>query len=451
MKRTVWVSGLVLSLWLAGLGASSAVAAPAAQQATAWTGFYFNNMNLQGSPVFVRDDPNLDFVWGSWGPGGGIPGTNFSVRWLRWVFADRPGNWTFTTITDDGVRLWVDDQLVIDAWHDQPPTAHSAMLNLTQAFHLVRMEYYQNCCIAEAHLQITYNPSPPPPPADIWHGEYFDNPNLAGAPVLFRDDVNLAFNWGTNPPGLGISQGGNWSARWSAKRTATATGYYLVTATADDGVRVWVDGYIVIDAWRDQPPTTYQASVYLNAGQHDWRVEYYNHTGGALLYVTITPGGSPGPIPPGPTPGPQPGDITIETNNWNFRKGGDEWGWVSVPNGRGGIALWTMNNTYAQGRYNWARWYLPQTRACYYEVLVYIPGGIATTRNARYWIYHGGRYDLRRVNQSAYSNQWLSLGTFYFSGTTGEYVSVSDVTQEPFLSTIIVVDAVSYLPRCTMW
>ena len=96
-------------------------------------------MNLQGNPVFVRDDPNIDFVWGS-GVRRRIPGTDFSVRWIRWLFMDRPGSWTFTVITDDGVRLWVDDQLVIDVWYDQPATTHATTLNLTQAFHLVRME-----------------------------------------------------------------------------------------------------------------------------------------------------------------------------------------------------------------------------------------------------------------------------------------------------------------------
>jgi hypothetical protein len=451
MKRVVWLIGLGLLLLVVAstTGASSVSAAPAAQQATAWTGFYFNNMNLQGSPVFTRDDSNVDFYWGTGGPGGGIPGTNFSVRWLRWLFMDQPGNWTFTTITDDGVRLWVDDQLVIDAWYNQPPTARTATLNLTQAFHLVRMEYYQNCCTAEAHFQARYNAAPPSPPAgEIWHGEYFDNLYFSGWPVLYRDDVNLAFNWGTAPPGIGISQGGNWSARWTSRRTAASTGYYTVTATADDGVRVWVDNNLAINGWKDQPPTTYTAAVYLAAGQHDWRVEYYNHYGGASLYVTIMLGGSPQPQP---QPGPQPFDLAIDTRNPNFSKGGDATGWSAFANGYGGIAYWTYNNAYTQYRYNWARWNLPPTRACYYEVSVYIPGRVATTRSARYWIAHNGKYESRRVNQSAYTNQWVSLGTFDFHGRGGEYVSLSDVTGERFLSTIVVMDSVNFAPRCTMW
>ncbi len=448
MKRTALGVGLFVLLFVV-MTLTSALPA-SAQYASGWTGFYFNNKNLQGSPVFTRDDPNLDFVWGSGGPGGGIAGTDFSVRWMRWVFMDYAGNWTFTTTTDDGVRLWVDGQLVIDAWHDQPTTARAVTLNLTQAFHLVQMEYYQACCLAEAHLKWHYNPSPQPQPiGPVWHGEYFNNAVLGNPPILFRDDPNLAFNWGYASPGLGISQGGSWSARWTMKRDAPTTGYYTVTASASDGVRVWVDGNIAINQWHTQvPAATYAVLVYLTAGQHDWRVEYYKASGPASLSVNITSGGSPSPQP-GPQPGPQPFDLAIDTRNPNFSKGGDPNGWVAFANGYGGIGFWTANNQYTQGQYNWARWNLPPTRACYYEVSVYIPAGVASTQSARYWISHAGKYESRRVNQAAYANQWVSLGTFNFSGTGGEYVSLSDVTGEAFMSTAVVVDAVNFAPRCT--
>ena len=67
------------------------------------------------------------------------------------------------------------------------------------------------------------------------------------------------------------------------KRATTLPGYFTVTATADDGVRVWVDNNLLIDEWHDQSPTPHTAMVYLNAGAHDWRVEYYNHGGIATV------------------------------------------------------------------------------------------------------------------------------------------------------------------------
>jgi len=563
VKRSVLFVGLVTLLMLASISSvASVAAAPAAQTSTAWTGFYYANRNLQGSPAMQRDDPNIDFVWGSASPGGGVPADDFSVRWIRWVFMDVPGNWTFTTTTKDGVRLFVDDVLVIDAWHDQPPTARTVTLNLTQAFHLIRMEYYKHTGVGEAHLQIistanypdwrgeyynnpnlagapvfvrndpainfnfgTTGPgggipgtnfsvrwtrsqyldagryrfttttddgvrlwvdnqllidqwhdqmpttwlgditltggnhlvkmeyfqhggsamavltwSPIPSGAEVWHGEYFDNVGLSGAPVLFRDDNDINFNWGTAPPGPGISQGGNWSARWTSRKTTSTAGYYTVTATSDDGVRVWVDNSIVIDQWRDQQPTTFSATVYLTAAAHDWRVEYYNRTGTALLRVQITPGVVPPPPPPS-------GDVYVGTNSAGFFKGGDSAGWHTAPNGYGGIAFWTENNTYNAPQYNWARWYPALPAPGYYEISVYIPANIATTRNARYWIAHAGAYDSGRVSQALYANQWVPLGVFYFGATGGEYVSLSDVTYEPFLSTTVLMDAVKFSPR----
>ena len=59
----------------------------------------------------------------------------------------------------------------------------------------------------------------------------------------------------------------------------------MFTARADDGIRVWVDGASVINAWRDQAPTTYQATVPLTAGTHEVRVEYYERGGGAVAEV----------------------------------------------------------------------------------------------------------------------------------------------------------------------
>lgn len=561
-RKTFHVALILLALIGASIISTASVAAsPSAQTATAWTGFYFNNRNLQGNAVFVRDDPNLDFVWGSGGPGGGIPGNNFSVRWIRWVYLDKPGNWTFTTITDDGVRLFVDENLVIDQWHDQTTTAHNATLNLTVGFHLVKMEYYNAEAIAEAHLHyasasypdwrgeyynnlhlagapvfirndpaINFNfgiggpgggipgtnfsvrwsrtqyfaagayrfttttddgvrlwvdnqliidqwhdQTPTNwsgdillgegshfvkmeyfqhlnsamavlawttiPGGEVWHGEYFNNRDFSGAPTLFRDDVDLNFNWGGASPGLGIP-GTNWSARWTARKTTHTAGYYTVTATSDDGVRVWIDGNILIDQWRDQQPTTYAVTTFINVGQHDWRVEYYQHDGGSLLRLQVTSGVVPPPPPPPPL-----GEVIMDVQLPGFSKGGSETGWHTAPNGYGGYALWTENNTYSAPYYNWGRYYPTLPGARYYEVFVWIPANVTTTRSARYWIAHGGAYNSRTLAQCLYANQWVSLGTYYFSARGGEYVTLSDVTYEPFLSTRIVFSGVKFVPR----
>ena len=62
---------------------------------------------------------------------------------------------------------------------------------------------------------------------------------------------------------------------------AFVTGTYVLTARADDGVRVWVDGDLVINAWRDQSATTYTANRQLS-GEHAVVVEYYENGGQAV-------------------------------------------------------------------------------------------------------------------------------------------------------------------------
>jgi hypothetical protein len=54
---------------------------------------------------------------------------------------------------------------------------------------------------------------------------------------------------------------------------------------ADDGVRLFIDGAVVIDAWRDQGATIYTASPVLTAGQHEVKVEYYERGGASVIQV----------------------------------------------------------------------------------------------------------------------------------------------------------------------
>ena len=81
------------------------------------------------------------------------------------------------------------------------------------------------------------------------------------------------------------------------------------------------------------------------------------------------------------------------------------------------------------------------------EVYVHVPRTDATTSSARYWVAHRDGFTLRQIDQSANNDRWVSLGTYWYRGTDGEYVSLSDITYEPYLSTRIGFDAVKWVPR----
>ncbi|NIV29125.1 MAG: hypothetical protein GWN58_06325, partial [Anaerolineae bacterium] len=97
-----------------------------------------------------------------------------------------------------------------------------------------------------------------------WLGEYFANPLVSGAPVLFRNDLTIGFNWGSGSPDPRIPVD-QFSARWT-RRQDFAAGFYRFTVMADDGVRFWIDGQLILDEWRDGVLLPYSLDLYLPQG-----------------------------------------------------------------------------------------------------------------------------------------------------------------------------------------
>ena len=146
-----------------------------------------------------------------------------------------------------------------------------------------------------ANVPVVQAPPPPPPPpptptpvpnppVNEWLGEYYSNIDLGGAPALVRNDVAISFDWGTGSPAPQVPAD-NFSARWTRKLNFSA-GTYRFYARVDDGVRLWVDGALLMNQWRDSSPVTYVADVYLNEGSHDIRMEYYERTLGAVAMLS---------------------------------------------------------------------------------------------------------------------------------------------------------------------
>ena len=134
-------------------------------------------------------------------------------------------------------------------------------------------------------------------PADRWKSEYFSNRDLAGAPVLVRDDggVGLDFDWSNGSPSSACSvPADGFSARFT-RTAAFESGTYRFTVTVDDGARLYVDGGLKLESWKDQAPTTYAVDVELSAGNHTLRLDYYENGGGAVArlgWARTSAGGS---------------------------------------------------------------------------------------------------------------------------------------------------------------
>ena len=125
-----------------------------------WRGEYFANPWLSEPPILIREEAEVSFNWGTGSPGPDIPTDDFSARWQRYVPFEA-GNYRFTVFADDGVRLWVDDRLLIEQWQDQAAT-YSADISLTQGYHRVRLEYYDDRGSAAVRLSWTAADTTPP-------------------------------------------------------------------------------------------------------------------------------------------------------------------------------------------------------------------------------------------------------------------------------------------------
>ena len=130
----------------------------ASNNGTGLRGEYFDNIDLTASRT-VRTDGGINFDWGGGVPSGtALTGADsFSARWTGSVEAPVAGQYTFTTTSDDGVRLWVCGNQLVNNWTDHSPADNSGSITLGAGQRCsVRMEYYENGGGAVARLAWAY-------------------------------------------------------------------------------------------------------------------------------------------------------------------------------------------------------------------------------------------------------------------------------------------------------
>jgi hypothetical protein len=103
---------------------------------------YFNNTNLTGSPVFSRyeNSNSLNYDWGTGGPGNGVNNDYFSARWTG-SFDFQGGDYTFKQSVDDGMKVWVDNNLIHDTWNGRNAVDYNVVRNMAPGQHTVKVEY----------------------------------------------------------------------------------------------------------------------------------------------------------------------------------------------------------------------------------------------------------------------------------------------------------------------
>ena len=375
--------------------------------ANTWYAAYYNNASLSGEPVRTAQEAWVEYDWGGGAPPG-LPANEFSVRWTGdWNF--ERGQYTFFILADDGVRLWLDGQLLIDDWVEGRAERTQAAFVATEGLHRVTLEYYEesdeaavwirwrrtdlyplwhadlyrepwvefgwvarqddraiqydwgNECpavvwpyfcdsfsvgwtaeplfqagshrihlyaddgyqlyfdgtkiaeggwydgqgggrtdvtydfdvdllsqheitynfhdrgsLAEARLWIEYLEHP------YWKAEYYGNKDLGGDPVVVKQEAAVFYDWGFGKPYRALPHSDRFSARWTGQRYFHA-GAYRLGLFVDDGVRLWVDGELLVDEWHAARAEYHSRLVYLDTGYHDVVVEYFEDAGEAEI------------------------------------------------------------------------------------------------------------------------------------------------------------------------
>ncbi|MAG58874.1 MAG: hypothetical protein CMJ83_21520 [Planctomycetes bacterium] len=116
-------------------------------------GHYFGNPNLEGTAV-IRVDRSVAFEWRYGRPHPRIREDRFSIRWTGHVDIPSNGPWTFFTVANDGVRLWVDGLRLIDNWKRNEGALDQATLPLRKGLHPIKLEYFDHTRFAGIELRI---------------------------------------------------------------------------------------------------------------------------------------------------------------------------------------------------------------------------------------------------------------------------------------------------------
>ncbi|MBK9694538.1 MAG: carbohydrate-binding protein [Elusimicrobia bacterium] len=381
--------------------------------------YYYKGIDADFSRNYFRTErlvPNVDFDWGTGQPDPLLGPDSFSVIWKGYVTPAITRRYTFHTLTDDGVRLWVNGQLLVDKWIDQGATEHSGAIDLTGGVPVpIEMRMYDRGLGAVAKLMwsapglgkevippsavspgrpdlvvtnVSVTPSNPvageevsfsavirnvgmtaspsgqlhavafyvdgrkfawstarwtglepgasanveadggvngprwtaePGPHTVMavvddndtlpetdefnnkseiplacatapagrglFGAYYNNPDFTDLRMT-RVDPKIKFNWIHLSPDLSLGSD-TFSVRWTGSVTPRYSEAYTFHAEADDGVRLWVDGQLIIDQWASQGATEHTGTIALTAGRPvSIRMDYYDDRVAALANLS---------------------------------------------------------------------------------------------------------------------------------------------------------------------
>ncbi len=254
-----------------------------------------------GNSALVQLDETVNFNWGQHSPAAGISNDVFKVKWTGTIQPLTDNTYTLYVTASDGIRLWINNNLLIDSWTDKTITTHTATIAFEKAKQYdIRLEYYSNINPAYCMLQwsatgickqiipstqLSASTAKCSSDGTGLQAAYFSNTApLADFPAtatIIKTEPTINFDWaGGSPAGISNDQ---FKARFTGYVQSLDSGSYTFYVTADDGIRLWVNNQLLIDKWIDQAATEYSATITLPlCTKNTIRLEYYENGGDAV-------------------------------------------------------------------------------------------------------------------------------------------------------------------------
>ncbi|UOR11643.1 PA14 domain-containing protein [Halobacillus amylolyticus] len=252
-----------------------------------WTGIYYNDRNLSGvGKISPNSYESLDFTWGFGSPMEGIKTDYFSASFYKKIRAGK--DYFVQTYADDRVQVSVNDNYVIDRWSNSSGEVDNGVITNRNKDSLVKVNYMDNTRHAKLKADIV--------PFNDWIGYYYNNVEPKGAPdakaILSGVDNSLSFDHGYGRPLKGINED-DFSANFTTYKRLDP-GRYVLNTKVDDGIRIYVDGELVINQWqknRFNEDLQHVLDIQNNEGSniHEIKIHYKEFSGKSKLDFEISP------------------------------------------------------------------------------------------------------------------------------------------------------------------
>jgi beta-N-acetylglucosaminidase/RNase P/RNase MRP subunit p29 len=272
-----------------------------------WLAYYYSGTSASGSPEAAKVIPSGDnlelfepFNYGS--PAEKIPSNGFSARYST-AKKIPAGDYVLRAWADDGVQVYVDGKLVLDrytysSYREDAVKIHIADRTDTnneneKNVHWIEVRYKDVKGYGRLYFSMQpYSEVKNLKPADGWLGEIYNNPDFKGDPVILggigaRETISdLDYYWGRKSPSPMIKSD-NYSGRFIKKYAIDQPGMYTLSAVADDGFRVYVDGKNVWDSW-DYEAGDRTKDIYLDSGVHEVKIDFHEGSLSSRLHFNLT-------------------------------------------------------------------------------------------------------------------------------------------------------------------